>query len=215
MKTHILQFASQYVSLSSSPSLFGASIVLVINSAKLVDVCSFDALNVPAVTAFCQLRKYHIVNLRVVLCLTDRQPVTVYCRFCPMHAKAVCRHRPRGELNSTLQARDPSSEPHSVWISPQRALQSLSLHRHPWPQCIGLVCHREGIGDVSCMSIPPKEADHHVHWVLYPIIVSRSNHAVIGIENPQALPDCLSQPIVIHPLRFCWDRQKTSMEVPR
>ena len=40
----MLQFASQYVNLSISPSLFGTAIVLGNMSAKLVGVCYFDTL---------------------------------------------------------------------------------------------------------------------------------------------------------------------------
>ena len=62
----------------------------------------------------CQPWKYHIVYLRVVLRLTDLQPYPVYCRLSPMHATTVFRHRSRCYLNSTLWARDPSSETHAV-----------------------------------------------------------------------------------------------------
>ena len=148
----------------------------------------------------CQPRKSHILYLRVVLRLTERQPVTVYCWFRPVYATMVCCNRPHNEINSILWERDPASYPHAVWISHPRALQRLGLHGYPRPQCAGLARHQVRLGDVRHKAIPPKEANHHVHQVLQTIRVSGSNHAVIGIENLQVPPNCLYQPIMSHPL---------------
>ena len=53
----------------------------------------------------CRPWKAHIIYLRVVLRMTDRQLVPVYCRFHPMHSTMVCRNQPHGELKSALQTR--------------------------------------------------------------------------------------------------------------
>ena len=37
-----------------------------------------------------QPQKSHIVHLRLVICLTNRQPDPVDCGFYPMHASEVC-----------------------------------------------------------------------------------------------------------------------------
>ena len=78
-------------------------------------------------------QKVHIVHLRFVLRLNDRQPAPVYCKFRPVHVLAVCQHLPRSELNSTLLAWDPSSGSHMVRVSHPRALQRLGLLRYPQP----------------------------------------------------------------------------------
>ena len=56
------------------------------------------------------------------------------------------------------------------------------------------------IFNVSGNSIPLKEYNHQFRLVLQPIRISVSNHAVIGVEKPQAPTNFLYQPIVCHPL---------------
>ena len=114
----------------------------------------------------------------------------------------VFRHWLCGDFKYAFRARDPSSEPHVVWISHPRSLQILGLRGHPRPQCAGLECHQAGLGNVSHEAIPLKEANQHVHQVLQLIRVSRAIHAVIGVEKTQTPTNWLSQPIMWHPLVF-------------
>ena len=53
---------------------------------------------------FCP-QEAHIIFLQVVLCLTDLQPVPVYCRFRTVHVIMVCCNLPDSEFNSALWAR--------------------------------------------------------------------------------------------------------------
>ena len=57
----------------------------------------------------CRLWEAHILYLQVMLHMTDRHSVPVYLQLHPVHAITVCRHNPRGDINSALQSRDPAS----------------------------------------------------------------------------------------------------------
>ena len=81
--------------------------------------------------------KSKIIQLKLVLRLTDRQPAPVDFGFRPMHALEVCHNWPLGELNSALRAWDYSLESHLIQISHPCALQRLGLLRHPNLSALG------------------------------------------------------------------------------
>ena len=72
-------------------------------------------------------QEYQIIDLRMVLRLTDQHPVPVYLRLRPMCLTTVFRHQPRGEFNSALRSKNPSPESLEVVISHPHSPKSLGL----------------------------------------------------------------------------------------
>ena len=147
-------------------------------------------------------REDHIIDLRMLLRLTDQQPVPFYCQLRPVHLVTVWRHLPCGDFDSTLRARYPSPEYPAVGIYHSRALKFLELLWHPQYKCAGLAFHRVGPSKVIREAIPPEEADQDFYQVLQSVGVSGTNHAIIGVKDSQAAPEGLSHPVGEQPLIF-------------
>ena len=79
----------------------------------------------------CHTRKAHFVQLGLVYCLADRHLNPIYCGLSTVHAAAVCRHGPRVEFQSTLQAQYPPSESHLIRFHHYSAQQCHGLLQNP------------------------------------------------------------------------------------
>ena len=151
---------------------------------------------------FFHLWENHIIKLRMMLRMTDRQPVLVYLRIYPVHSTMVYHHRPCSNYDSALQRKvsvavvsRSRNIPHPCTYVTWPPLTSLTWHA-------GLAFHCAGLINVSREAITPEEAYQGVHRVLQPVRIYGSDHAVTGIKKSQAAIDVLSHPVEGHLLIF-------------